>query len=163
MAELDVEIVSGSGGLEIRLGGAAERQVLALNAPLRLLPTNWVYDTATRTLFTSDTFTHVWRPTDEGPWVVTEEDDTTTLDELVDYLLRTRFWWLAGANSEPLRQGMAEVFEAYDIEIVAPSFGCVLQGRGVVTRQHELLQEALRVLAERPSIGLSVRAGWSRA
>jgi hypothetical protein len=163
MADLDVEIVSGSGGLEIPLGEAGARRVLALNAPLRLLPTNWVYDVATRTLFTSDTFTHVWRPTDDGPWVVTEDDDTTTLDELVDYLLRTRFWWLAGANAEPLCQGMAEVFQTYDVEIVAPSFGCVLEGREVVTRHHELMQEALRTLSERPSIGLTVRAGGSRA
>ncbi len=166
MADLDVEVVSGSGGVLIDLGEAGTRRVLALNAPLRLLPTNWIYDAATRALFTSDTFTHVWRPTSEGPWVVTEGDDTTTLDELIDYLLRTRFWWLSGANAEPLRQGMAEVFDSYDIEIVAPSFGCVLQGREVVARHHELLQEALRVLAERPSIGLSVRAqaaGGSRA
>lgn len=159
MAELEVVIVSGSGNTVIDLADGGTRGVVVLNAPLRLLPTNWVYDPATRTLFTSDTFTHVWRQTDEGPWVVTEDDDTTTLDELIDYLLRTRFWWLAGANAEPLRQGMAEVFETYDIEIVAPSFGCVLQGREVVDRHHELMQEALHVLADRPSIGLTIGAG----
>ncbi len=156
MAALDVQVVSGSGGV-IDVDEAGVRRVLALNAPVRLLPTNWVYDPATRTLFTSDAFTHVWRSTDEGPWIVTAEDDTTTLDELIDFLLRTRFWWLAGANSDPLRQGLTEIFETYDIEIIAPSFGCLLQGRDVVTRHYELLEEALRVLAERPSIGLSGR------
>jgi hypothetical protein len=161
MANLDVQIVSGSGNTVIGVDEAGTRQVQALNAPLRLLPTNWVYDPATRALFTSDAFTHVWRPTAEGPWVVTEDDDTTTLDELVDYLLRTRFWWLAGANAEPLCQGMAEVFETHDVEIVAPSFGCVLQGRAVVDRHHELMQDALRVLADRPSIGLTIGAGAS--
>ena len=35
-----------------------------------LLPTSWIYDARTRTLFTSDLFSYVIRaPTPEGPWV----------------------------------------------------------------------------------------------
>jgi hypothetical protein len=157
MSSLDVEIIGGSGRV-IDVDEAGMRRVEALNAVLRLLPTNWIYDPATRTLFTSDTFTHVWRPTDAGPWAITAADDTTTLDDLTDYLLRTRFWWLAGANSEPLRRGLAEVFDTHEIDNVAPSYGCILRGSGVVARHYELLQEALRTLSERPSIGLSAGA-----
>jgi hypothetical protein len=157
VADIGVQVVSSAGGA-VAVDEAGTRVVRALGAPLRLLPTHWLYDEATRTLFSSDAFTHVWRETEDGPWVVTEDDDTTTLEELIDYLVRTRFWWLAGANTQPLREGLAEVFDTYEIEIVAPSFGCVLKGREVVARHYALLQEALRVLGDRPSIGLAVGA-----
>jgi hypothetical protein len=153
MAELDVVVISSRGGL-VPIGEG--RTVQALDAPLRLLPTHWLYDEATRTLFTSDAFTHVWRPTEAGPWAVTADDDSTTLNGLIDYLVRTRFWWLAGADVEPLSNGLADVFDAYEVEIIAPSYGCVLQGRGVVRRHYELLREALRVLSARSSVGLSI-------
>jgi hypothetical protein len=155
LAQLDVRLVSSAGGA-IAVDDAGRRQVRALGAPLRLLPTHWLYDGETRALFTSDAFTHVWRPTGDGPWVVTPGDDSTTLDELVDYLLRTRFWWLAGADTQRLLDGLAEVFDACEVETVAPSFGCALRGREVVERHYELMRQALRELGGRPSVGLSV-------
>ena len=46
-----------------------------MQAPLRLIATRWLYDRATRTLFSSDMFTHVWRDSETGPWIVTDADN----------------------------------------------------------------------------------------
>lgn len=139
--------------------GAGGRMLQTLVAPLRLLPTNWVYDEATRTLFTADAFTYVSQPTARGPWVVGEDDDPTTFEGALEYLLGSRFWWLAGARTEPLRRGIDEIFETYPVERIAPSFGCVLSGRRTVERHRRLLDEILAQAASMPSIGQEI-AGW---
>src|SRR6476660_6055602 len=58
--------------------GNCGRLIEVMQAPIRLIATRWLYDRATRTLFSSDMFTHVWRDTEKGPWVVTEADDATS-------------------------------------------------------------------------------------
>src|SRR5215470_9991200 len=41
--------------------GKQGRAIDVMQAPIRLIATRWLYDRATRTLFSSDMFTHVWR------------------------------------------------------------------------------------------------------
>src|SRR5438128_7743598 len=41
--------------------GKKGRQIDVMQAPIRLIATRWLYDRATKTLFSSDMFTHVWR------------------------------------------------------------------------------------------------------
>ena len=41
--------------------GKKDRAIDVMQAPIRLIATRWLYDRATRTLFSSDLFTHVWR------------------------------------------------------------------------------------------------------
>ncbi len=113
------------------------------HATLRLLPTSWLYDARTRTLFTSDLFSGVIRPGPEGPWVITAADDTTTIEEMARHLLETRYWWLAGARVEPIRAAVAETFARLDVETIAPDYGCVLHGREVVARHAGMLDEIL--------------------
>jgi len=67
-----------------------------------LIATRWLYDQATRTLFSSDMFTHVWRARADGPWIVTDDDDTTSARELRSFLLNTRYWWLEGAPTDSI-------------------------------------------------------------
>src|SRR5262249_27654294 len=76
----------------IRLG-QADRAIDVMQAPIRLIATRWLYDRATRTLFSSDMFTHVWRAREDGPWIVSEDDDTTSARDLRSFLLNTRYWW----------------------------------------------------------------------
>ena len=56
--------------------GKQGRPIDVMQAPIRLIATRWLYDRATRTLFSSDLFTHVWRDRADGPWIVTDDDDT---------------------------------------------------------------------------------------
>ena len=142
--------------------GSHGRALLTLVAPLRLLPTNWIYDEHTRTLFTSDAFHYAWRPTPAGPWLITDEDDPTTPEAVMDFLLGSRFWWLAGASTEPIRRAIAEIFDTYPVETIAPSYGCVLHGRRTVERHYRMLDQVLADAAALPSIGLEIN-GWRTA
>src|SRR5262252_3868003 len=58
----------------IRLG-AHGRAIDVMQAPIRLIATRWLYDGATKTLFSSDMFTHVWRDTVRNHWIATETDN----------------------------------------------------------------------------------------
>jgi hypothetical protein len=128
----------------IRLG-KGERAIGAMQAPIRLIATRWLYDRATRTLFSSDMFTHVWRDTATGPWIVTEADnDSTSLPDVRSFMLNTRYWWLEGAPTDSIRRGIGNVFDTYDIETIAPGYGCILRGRSLVERHYRMLDEFLK-------------------
>jgi hypothetical protein len=112
---------------------------------IRLIATRWLYDRTTRTLFSSDMFTHVWREAENGPWIVTEADnDPTSARDIRSFLLNTRYWWLEGAPTDSIRRGIGEVFDKYDIETIAPGYGCILRGRNVVARHYQMLDEVLK-------------------
>jgi flavorubredoxin len=124
--------------------GKKGRPIDVMQAPIRLIATRWLYDGATKTLFSSDLFTHVWRDRADGPWIVTEDDDTTTARELRSFMLNTRYWWLEGAPTDSIRRGIDAVFDKYDVETIAPGYGCILRGRKVVARHYKMLDEFLK-------------------
>jgi hypothetical protein len=125
--------------------GKAGRSIDVMQAPLRLIATRWLYDRTTRTLFSSDMFTHVWREAATGPWIVAEaDDDATRLPDVRSFMLNTRYWWLEGAPTDSIRRGIGNVFDKYDIETIAPGYGCILRGRNVVARHYKMLDEFLK-------------------
>jgi hypothetical protein len=126
--------------------GKKGRSIDVMQAPIRLIATRWLYDQATRTLFSSDMFTHVWRARADGPWIVTDDDDKTSARELRSFLLNTRYWWLEGAPTDSIRRGIGNVFDKYDVETIAPGYGCVLRGRKVVAHHYKMLDEILKGL-----------------
>lgn len=130
----------------LQVGRSGRRFIDAIQAPIRLIGTRWSYDEASKTLFSSDMFTHIWRNGANGPWVVEEGEDTTTYDHVRSFLLNTRYWWLEGAKTESLRKGLAALFEKYEVEILAPGYGCIIRGREQVARQYQMLDDVLRNL-----------------
>jgi flavorubredoxin len=125
--------------------GKEGRLIDVMQAPIRLIATRWLYDRTTRTLFSSDMFTHVWRDTATGPWIVTEAaNDPTSLRHVRSFMLNTRYWWLEGAPTDTIRRGIGNVFDKYDIECIAPGYGCILRGRNVVARHYAMLDEFLK-------------------
>lgn len=125
--------------------GKLGRSIDVMNAPIRLIATRWLYDHATKTLFSSDLFTHLWRDTASGPWIVTEADnDPTSPRDVRSFMLNTRYWWLEGAPMDSIRRGIGAVFDKYDIETIAPGYGCILRGRNVVARHYQMLDEFLK-------------------
>src|SRR5712664_810657 len=133
--------------------GKKGRAIDVMQAPIRLIATRWLYDRATRTRFSSDVFTHVWRDTEKGPWVVTEADnDPTSARHIRSFLLNTRYWWLEGAPTDSIRRGIGNVFDTYDVETIAPGYGCILRGRNVVERHYRMLDEILKGLDKRVAV-----------
>jgi hypothetical protein len=139
--ETRVEQYSSPGAIPV--GGTGTRSVAIFHSSLRLLPTSWLYDEQTRTLFTSDLFSHRTRPTADGPWVVSAVDDTGTRREMREHLFEARYWWLPGARTDPIRRSIADTFDRHDVDTIAPGFGCVLQGRDLVERQYQMLDDVL--------------------
>jgi flavorubredoxin len=132
--------------------GRGDRRRLAVFRPLlRLLSTHWVYDEATRTLFTSDSFSYIVRDAEAGPWRVTEEDDDVTVDHVSEHLVATRYWWMAQSNLDDLRRDLAETFDRYDVEHIAPAFGAVLSGSSVVQRHVQLMDQSMAELGRSSS------------
>jgi hypothetical protein len=125
--------------------GKAGRAIDVMQAPIRLIATRWLYDRATRTLFSSDMFTHTWRDSETGPWIVTDtDDDSTSLRDVRSFMLNTRYWWLEGVTTDSMRRGIGDIFDKYDIETIAPGYGCILRGRKVVARHYLMLDEFLK-------------------
>lgn len=142
LASMKVVAVTRADTIEL---GRQGRAIDVMQAPIRLIATRWLYDRATRTLFSSDMFTHVWRDGPQGPWIVTEADnDPTSTQDVRSFLLNTRYWWLEGAPTDVMRRGIAEIFDKHDIETIAPGYGCILHGRTVVARHYQMLDDVLK-------------------
>lgn len=139
--KLKVTVVSRDEALPV--GKLGNRILDVLQAPIRLISTRWIYDRDTKTLFTSDMFSHVWRDRPEGPWIVGEDDDPSSFAHVRSFLLNTRYWWMEGVNAGPLRRAVGKVFETFDIETLAPGYGAIIRGREQVARQFEIFDEVL--------------------
>ena len=115
-----------------------------MQAPIRLIATRWLYDRSTKTLFSSDLFTAVWRDDARGPVGRHRLDNEfTTTADMRSFMLNTRYWWLEGAPTDSIRRGIDDVFDKYDVETIAPGYGCILRGRKVVERHYRMLDEFL--------------------
>jgi len=132
-------------GDRTRVSLGPNRTIDVLNAPIRLITTRWIYDEATKILFSSDMFSHVWNQVEDSPWQIgdNEEDNVTDFPFVRSFLLNTRYWWIEGANMTPVRQAVNDVFEQFDIQAIAPGYGTVFRGRGHVERQFGMLDEVL--------------------
>ncbi len=146
----------------VKLGPS--RIVDVLNAPIRLISTRWIYDEESKILFSSDMFSHVWSDRDDGPWMLgdNEEDGVTDFSFVRSFLLNTRYWWIEGANLSPIRKAVAEVYDRFDIETIAPGYGTILNGRRHVDRQFEVLDDVLDQLDRKKVAPAYVPRGLER-
>ena len=138
--------LSGTGAPRVELGPG--RFVDVMNAPIRLINTTWIYDETTKTLFSSDMFSHLWGDREDGPWLLggNEDDDATDFAFVRSFLLNTRYWWIEGANLSPIRKAVADVYDLFDIETIAPGYGTIVSGRRHVDKQFEVLDDVLEQL-----------------
>jgi flavorubredoxin len=137
-------------GYEDSIDLAPGRHLTLVDTKLKLLACAWVFDHATGTLFTSDSFSHVLAP-DPYTRVITEDNDHSTVEDVQRHLL-TKFEWLMGARTDPVRTFLDRVFTRFDVQAIAPLGGCVLHGRAVVARHRALVDEALSRISERREV-----------
>ena len=159
LRDVPFELIERGDLLPVDLAG--RRRLEVLSPELRLMPNSWGYDAETGTLFVPDAFTWVWRAAAAGPWLIGDGDADPTTPERVEHcLVDNRFWWLPGADIEPIRASMAELFDTYAIETIAPDHGCILRG-AAIQRHYQLLDDYLARAATLPSVGIA--AGSRRA
>lgn len=123
--------------------GERSGELEVIDPPFRVLGTFWAFHSETKTLFTSDLFGHT-SLTKPGMSVVLDgaSEDSTTAESIIPHLL-SKFFWLDGARTTNIRNGIAGLFDRYDVEVIAPTHGRILQGREVVHRHIGLLDQAL--------------------
>jgi len=115
---------------------------------LRLLGMFWVYDKQSKTMFTSDLFGHVSVGSPDEPPIVDDlAADDTTYETVRSHTLM-RYHWLPMATTEPLIAWMENVFDTYEVEVLAPTSGAVLAGAPVVSKHYDLMIELLRRVPE---------------
>jgi hypothetical protein len=139
----DIETKVMRGKLDLDPSGKGRRPMVGFTAPIRLINTTWIYDQTTKILFSSDMFTHIWSDKAEGPWLIEGDVGVTSTQFVRSFLLNTRYWWLEGATCEPLRKGVREVFDTYDIQTICPGYGAILKGRKAVEKQFAVLDQVL--------------------
>jgi len=113
-----------------------DRKIRIVVPKLRFLPTYWPYDIATRTLFTSDMFTHVCEAA----------DGSAVVDDFASHLL-CKFWWLDGAVTQPFIDDIRSIFDQLQPEILAPNHGGVIRGREAIEAQVRALTDVLKACA----------------
>ena len=127
-------------GEAIPVGDGGDRSLAVLDSPLRLLPSNWLFDDRTGTLFTSDAFGHA--AARAATRIVSAADDHVTPAE-VQAGLMPKFGWLRDADVAPACHALRDLFAGLDVRVIAPTVGCVLAGREVVDRHVEMVLSVL--------------------
>ena len=117
------------------LAWSTDRALQALRAPLRMLACGWFFDDVTKTLFASDGFGYTIDRCDVG----VEEAYRN---------LAARYWWLPGARTSGIVGALDAILAKYDVERIAPTHGCVIEGRDAVMQQAETFRGALRHAAQ---------------
>lgn len=134
--------------MEIARTAKPAGRLKAFQPKLRLLTTFWSYDEETKTMFTSDAFTHAnVERADARPVVDSLDADSTTHADVRADLL-ANFWWLEHAHTPAIVEWLRSTFEEYDVEVIAPARGCALKGRDVVRHHVQLVAEVLAQLTE---------------
>ena len=131
------------------------RRVQVLTPPFKMLASHWAYDVATETLFTSDLFAHhaVTQPTYDP--VVSSVTDGTDY-ESVKAFVESRYWWIHQVASPEPGQKLSAIFHDAERRIsrVAPTRGCILEGRAAIDKHVGFLERLIAVGAPPESAGM---------
>ena len=144
LKEIPTNLLRGTVTCEV--GEGSGRNIQVISAPLRLINTSWIYDEQTKILFSSDMFNYGIARSDQEEWIIKQNDPNITKGVVRSFLLNTRYWWLEGAKTRLLRDNIRKVYDTYDIDMIAPGYGKIFQGKELVKQQFELLDDILNDL-----------------
>jgi flavorubredoxin len=114
-----------------------------MSPALRILNSFWIYHRPTKTLFTSDIFTHSTTETADAVPVTDTVEDADVLEAAARGHLNATLWWLPLADNEQISANIEELFGRHDVETIAPGRGNVLRGREVVKAHLDAVLAAL--------------------
>ena len=121
--------------------GKQGREIDVMQAPIRLIATRWLYDRrhqdAVLVRHVHPCLARAHRRT------VDRHRRDRHGDRARDAIVHAQHALLvAGRRADRLmRRGIADVFDKYDVETIAPGYGCILRGREVVARHYKMLDE----------------------
>lgn len=119
-----------------------------LRVQLRLLATNWFYEHATRSLFTSESFGFLTRDDPSQPLVRSADEKALEVTAAAN-MLSAKFDWLIGIDPAPILADLDAIFAARKVDRICPCHGCVIEGAAAVAEAVAATQAAIRLLAGR--------------
>lgn len=120
-----------------------------IRSPLSVLPTFWLHESHSHSLFTSDSFTFVNAAGAGDPLVCDDVRRVLTVDAVRDSL-RCKFDWLAGIDTTPLASFVRTLFESRRVDRICPGFGRIAEGRDSVDHTVRTMLAALERLSTEP-------------
>lgn len=124
---------------------SATRGLDVLAVPLKVLPTAWYYDRATRTMFCSDSFSDETSDY-ENARMIACIDEKDVLVRRARRHFEGKFNWLARSDLTSVIADLEKIFATYEIDILAPNRGLLIHGRRAVDAKIDALLTALRSL-----------------
>ena len=143
MLNFGVRCIPAVPGGRVRVSDGRTLEVVAV--PLRILPTVWLYDAQTCTMFCSDSFSDETAPSPDLR-VLTAVDDENVLVARFERSFRRKFDWLAHSDLTSVIADLEDIFTRYDIATLAPNRGLVIDGRPAVAAKTRALMTTLRKL-----------------
>jgi hypothetical protein len=128
---------------------AGRLRIEPLRVQLRLLATNWFFEHATRTLFTSDSFGFLTRATPDAP-LVRAPDEPPIDAAAIARMLSAKFDWLVGIDPAPILADLDAIFAARRVDRLCPGYGCVIEGAPAVAQALAPMKDAIALLAAQP-------------
>jgi hypothetical protein len=132
-------------GGQVRISEGRTLEVVSV--PLKVLPTVWYYDRATRTMFCSDSFSDE-TAVGADVRILDSVDEPDALIARFHESFTRKFDWLGRSDLSTVIADMEAIFDRYDIEILAPNRGLVVHGREAVAAKTAALLAALRELQD---------------
>jgi hypothetical protein len=121
-------------------------RVEVLPSPLRVLFTNWLYESETRTLFSSDSWSFLTSRSMQGPFVAHPTAEEIGEDRILAYL-DVKFDWLRGIDTAPVLAELHEVLDGRAVERICPGYGGIIEGQDLVSTVFANTDRALKRLA----------------
>ena len=136
-------------------------QLTVLPTTLRVLPKNHLYESQSRTLFASDSWGLV--PQERiGALEVEREDGPSLSTQAIAHYLRHRFDWLAGIDTAPMQEELAELRATRRIDRICSSYGRVIEGSALVKAVLQRTADALQILSREAGVSRLAALDQSR-
>lgn len=132
-------------GMSIVFGGA---HLDVVRPSVRVLSTQWLYETGSRTLFCSD-FLGFLPGEDEGPAVIGAAVERIGVDEIVAHYGR-KFDWLRGIDPAPVVADLRRVMREHPVERLCPSYGPTVEGAANVAHLWDKAIAAVEKIGGQP-------------
>lgn len=124
-------------------------QVDVLRPAVRVLSGNWLYERSTRTLFCSDFWGFMMRPSPSAPKAIAPAGGDITVDKIRDFT-GTKFDWLRSIDTSPIIRELQETMERCPADRICPTYGCAIEGREAVKSLAAITYEAMDQLGRLP-------------
>lgn len=160
--------IDATGGLDVNwIAPGQPLKIAGLNfahlLPLvRVLQTDWFYESSTKALFTSDFGGFFCSEKPVGPFIWNGAEDDLS-DERIADIIGTKCEWLRSIDTRPMIENVTQLIAHHDVHRICSSFGGVIDGRDNVLRVLDRVMRALTLLSKQSWRSSLKDFNWEKA